>query len=364
MSSMLTPGRIVLASMVLGLGLRLAFGLGYWVDKPLTHDEREYLLLATNLAAGRGFTQEPGPPSRSDGEPAPQRFGRAPVYPIFVALVTGIGQAPSSPAAPAEVPAALKIAQSIVGTLGVWLIALIARRIGGPRAGAYAALIAAAYPPLIWICAYALSEALYSVVALASAYLVDRALDRSGDPARPGAHSFAIVLTAGIAHGATGDPKNLQVFNDVSKAVNRYPLFTIFDDVNANVKDGVVTLTGWVTMSYKRGDIEKRVAKVGGVQLVRNEIQELPVSRLDDQLRYRIARAIYTNPNFWNYAIGPNQPIHIVVEHSRVTLTGTVQSEVDKALARSIATGQFGVMSVTNNLKTEAEVKDAIEKAF
>jgi osmotically-inducible protein OsmY len=45
-------------------------------------------------------------------------------------------------------------------------------------------------------------------------------------------------------------------------------------------------------------------------------------------------------------------------------LTGTVQNEVDKALARSIATGQFGVMSVTNNLKTEAEVKDALEKAF
>ena len=57
-------------------------------------------------------------------------------------------------------------------------------------------------------------------------------------------------------------------------------------------------------------------------------------------------------------------PIHVVVEHSRVTLTGAVQSEVDKALARSIATGQFGVMYVTNNLKTEAEVKDTLEKAF
>jgi osmotically-inducible protein OsmY len=71
-----------------------------------------------------------------------------------------------------------------------------------------------------------------------------------------------------------------------------------------------------------------------------------------------------TRTNFWNYAIVADPPIHVVVEHSRVTLTGTVQSEVDKALARSIATGQFGVMSVTNNLKTEAEVKDTLEKAF
>jgi osmotically-inducible protein OsmY len=47
-----------------------------------------------------------------------------------------------------------------------------------------------------------------------------------------------------------------------------------------------------------------------------------------------------------------------------VTLTGVVQSEVEKMLARSIATGQFGVMSVVNNLKTEAESRDALEKAF
>jgi osmotically-inducible protein OsmY len=52
------------------------------------------------------------------------------------------------------------------------------------------------------------------------------------------------------------------------------------------------------------------------------------------------------------------------VEHSRVTLTGVVQSEVERMLARSIATSQFGVMSVTNELKTDAEAKDALEKAF
>jgi len=158
--------------------------------------------------------------------------------------------------------------------------------------------------------------------------------------------------------------KDLQVFNDVSKAVTRYVHFTVFDSVDARVKDGVVTLTGRVTMPFKRDDIEKRVAKVDGVREVRDEISVLPVSQFDDQIRYRVARAIYTNPNFWNYAIVADPPIHVVVEHSRVTLTGTVQSEVDKALARSIATGQFGVMSVTNNLKTEAEVKDALEKAF
>jgi osmotically-inducible protein OsmY len=173
------------------------------------------------------------------------------------------------------------------------------------------------------------------------------------------------ALTATVAAADTGQGrKDLQVFNDISKAVTRYAQFTIFDSVDASVKDGVVTLTGRVTMPYKKDEIEKRVAKIDGVRQVHDQISVLPVSQFDDQLRHRIARAIYGNPNFWNYAIMADPPVHIVVEHSRVTLTGVVQSEVEKMLARSIATGQFGVMSVVNNLKTEAESRDALEKAF
>jgi osmotically-inducible protein OsmY len=173
---------------------------------------------------------------------------------------------------------------------------------------------------------------------------------------------FALVTS--VAFADTGDKKDLQVFNDISKTVNRYTHFTVFDNVDASVKNGVVTLTGQVTMPFKRGDIERRVAKVDGVKQVNDKITVLPVSQFDDQLRYRIARAIYSNPNFWNYAIGPNQPIHIVVEHSRVTLEGVVLNDIDRAIARSIATNQFGVMSVKNNLKTEAEARDALEKTF
>jgi len=172
------------------------------------------------------------------------------------------------------------------------------------------------------------------------------------------------ALSATVAFADTGDRKDLQVFNDISKTVNRYAHFTVFDNVDASIKNGVVTLTGQVTMPFKRDDIERRVAKVNGVKQVHDRITVLPVSQFDDQLRYRIARAIYSNPNFWNYAIGPNQPIHIVVEHSRVTLEGVVMNDLDRVIARSIATNQFGVMSVKNNLKTDAEAKEALEKTF
>jgi hyperosmotically inducible periplasmic protein len=177
--------------------------------------------------------------------------------------------------------------------------------------------------------------------------------------------AIALVLSAGTAFAAPadqGERKDFQVFKDVATSVERYTRFTIFDDISAEVKDGVVTLSGKVTMPYKRDDIAKRVGKVDGVKEVRDQIAVLPVSQWDDELRYRIARSIYNNSNFWNYAIMANPPIHIVVEHGRVTLTGVVQSNVDRMLAQSLAT-QFGAFSVTNALKTDAEMREALEKS-
>ena len=54
-----------------------------------------------------------------------------------------------------------------------------------------------------------------------------------------------------------------------------------------------MTLTGKVTMPFKKLDIEKRVAKVSGVRRVVNRIAMLPASPFDDELRYAVARAIY-----------------------------------------------------------------------
>ncbi len=86
------------------------------------------------------------------------------------------------------------------------------------------------------------------------------------------------------------------------------------------------------------------------------------MSTFDDELRYRIARSIYRNSNFWTYAIMPNPPIHIVVENGHVTLTGVVQSNVDRVLARSLAS-QFGALTVTSDLKTDAEMQATLEKS-
>ena len=157
------------------------------------------------------------------------------------------------------------------------------------------------------------------------------------------------------------DRENLQVYRDVQRQVLRYSHFTIFDSVQAQIDEGVVTLTGKVTMPYKRDEIARRVAKVNGVREVRNRVGVLPASQFDDELRYGISRAIYGNSNFWNYASMTNPPIHIIVERGRVTLEGVVNSEVDRMLARSIA-GSFNAFSVTNNLKTDEEARRELER--
>ena len=170
----------------------------------------------------------------------------------------------------------------------------------------------------------------------------------------------ALVVTLTGASYAQ-ERKDLQIFNDISTQVNRYTQFTIFDSIDGSVHDGNVVLSGWVTMPYKKTDLERRVAKVEGVKSVKNDIQVVPVSQFDDELRFRIARAIYGNSSFWNYGAMANPPIHIVVVRGHVTLTGTVNSNVERVLARSLAVG-FGSFDVKNELKTDAEVREALEK--
>jgi len=153
---------------------------------------------------------------------------------------------------------------------------------------------------------------------------------------------------------------DLQVFNDVARQVDRYTQLTIFDSISASVTDGRVQLSGWVTMPYKRDDLEKRVRKVEGIVSVDNKIGVLPVSQFDDDLRFRIARAIYSHSSFWNYAAMANPPIRVVVNRGHVTLEGVVNSNVERMLARSLASG-FGAFEVKNELKTDAEVRASLE---
>jgi osmotically-inducible protein OsmY len=157
------------------------------------------------------------------------------------------------------------------------------------------------------------------------------------------------IVVLGPSAAVAQERKDLQVFNDIVGQVNRYTQLTVFDSISASVDEGRVVLSGWVTMPYKRDDIERRVRKVAGVAAVDNKINVLPASNLDDELRFR------------NYANMINPPIRIVVNRGRVILEGVVQSNVERQLARSLASG-FGEFEVKNALKTDAEVREELER--
>jgi hyperosmotically inducible protein len=137
---------------------------------------------------------------------------------------------------------------------------------------------------------------------------------------------------------------------DITRSLRAYARLTIFDDINVLAQNGLVTLTGKVTMEFKRNEIVNRVRAIEGVRELRSEIGVLPSSAEDDALRTRVARAIYGSPAFHRYAAMPHPPIHILVEYGRVTLTGVVPTEVDRALARSLASGH-GERSMTCALR-------------
>ena len=180
------PGtrRQIAIAVMAGLALRLAFGLLYWVDKPLTHDEQEYLALAATIQQGRGFAYS----TAAIGTTA--QFGRAPGYPAFLAVI-GAGTTTATSA-----PASVKIVQAVLGAFTIALLAIIALQTAGPRAGVVTAWLAAVYPPLVWISSYVFSESLYSLLAIATAGTLQSSLT---DARHPLLRGTAAGMLAGAA---------------------------------------------------------------------------------------------------------------------------------------------------------------------
>ena len=124
----------------------------------------------------------------------------------------------------------------------------------------------------------------------------------------------------------------------------------MFNNLGLKVQNGVVTISGDVHDYPSRDSAIAIVETTPGVKDVIDEINVLPTSGFDDDLRIRIARAIYGDPSLRKYASDPQKPIRIIVENGHVTLEGVVNSQLDKQLAGVRANSVPNVFSVTNNL--------------
>jgi hyperosmotically inducible protein len=129
------------------------------------------------------------------------------------------------------------------------------------------------------------------------------------------------------------------------------PFYSVFDDLAYKVDGGTVTLYGAVTRPTLKTDAERSVRSIEGVENVVNNIEVLPLSPNDDQIRRAVFRAIYSQPGLDMYGLRAVPTIHIIVKNGNVTLTGAVGNQMDKQRAEIAAKGVPGVFSVTDNLQ-------------
>src|SRR5437899_4424289 len=138
------------------------------------------------------------------------------------------------------------------------------------------------------------------------------------------------------------------------------------NEVGVVVKDGVVTLTGWVDSYAKKWAAEEAAHRVRGVLAVANDIEvRLPTAaeRTDADVAAAAVRALE-----WDAAV-PVDKLDITVSKGWVTLRGEVEWQYQKQDAERVVRRLQGVRGVTNLITvkprlTPTELKEKIEQAL
>jgi osmotically-inducible protein OsmY len=140
------------------------------------------------------------------------------------------------------------------------------------------------------------------------------------------------------------------------------------NEIGVAVKDGVVTLTGWVDSYLKRWTAEEAAHRVHGVKAVANDIEvRLPTSaeRTDADIAAAVVRALE-----WD-AFVPVDRIDVTVSKGWVTLKGEVEWGFQRSDAERVARRITGVRGVSNLITVKPrtspapdEMKKKIEDAL
>jgi hyperosmotically inducible periplasmic protein len=163
--------------------------------------------------------------------------------------------------------------------------------------------------------------------------------------------------------GAISQKSLDRIYKEVRHELVMLPYYGVFDNLAYKVDaDGTVTLLGQVANPVLKSDSENVVKRIEGVTKVVNNIEVLPTSINDDQIRRAAYRAIYGNSVLSQYQLRAVPPIHIIVKNGQITLEGVVAREMDKNIAGIQANGVHGAFSVTNNLVVEETEKKPDKK--
>jgi len=167
--------------------------------------------------------------------------------------------------------------------------------------------------------------------------------------------ALATALSLGFGVAGFGATSNNLTWteNKVRHELVMLPWLSIYDNLEFQVVGDKVILSGQTIRPTIKSSAENVVRKIEGVTSVENNIEVLPLSPFDNQLRVRLARAIYGFGPLQRYGLGAQPPIRIIVKNGNVTLEGVVNNEGDRNIAFIRANGVSGVFSVTNDLQID-----------
>jgi hyperosmotically inducible protein len=166
--------------------------------------------------------------------------------------------------------------------------------------------------------------------------------------------NFLILLFAFLsllAFDAKAQTPQTALEQKIFKKINGLPYYGVFDHISFKVEGTTVTLYGKVASLGTKKDAERVVKRIDGVEMVINNIDNLPPSGFDNSIRLQLVRSFYRDGgSLYRYLQEPNPSIRIIVENGRVTLEGYVSNKGDYNLANILANTVPGVFSVRNNL--------------
>ena len=167
-----------------------------------------------------------------------------------------------------------------------------------------------------------------------------------------GSLSLVWSTPGAMAAGTTGH-KMLSLSDQVHHELVMLPWYGVFDNLEYEVNGTEVTLKGQVTSEHAvtRDDAQKFVSSIPGVTNVINQIEVLPPSPLDDQIRRAEYRTVFSYADLGRYTMGAIPQVHIIVKNGHVSLDGMVMNQMDKNIAGIVANSVPGVFSVENNLQ-------------
>jgi hyperosmotically inducible protein len=169
---------------------------------------------------------------------------------------------------------------------------------------------------------------------------------------------FSVAARSPDGKSQRSEPKpHEKLSKEVRHQLVMLPWYSVFDNLAYQVDGDKVTLYGQVTRPTLKSDAEAAVKSIEGVSSVVNNIEVLPPSPMDDQLRRALYRAIYGDASLSRYSIQAVPSIHIIVKNGNVTLEGVVDNETDKNLAGLRANQVPNVFSVKNNLVVTGDGK-------